>query len=414
MVSSASSAPDLQRTRGSPIVARNPNRLNMPAAATADSTRPDLALLIPSYAGGGGERVALFLARTLAASGLRVDLVVACAHGELRDEPLPGVNKVELGALTEILAAPAWIRYIRRVRPRCAMSMIHTANFSSGLGARFDSDVPIIVNLRIALRCDPGAQWWFRKWFGFGTERFLYKRAARVVGVSQGVADEAAVLFSLPPDKVLSIPNPRRSREASLQIAPEHEAWFDKPVVLGVGRLAAQKDFATLLRAFSEVAPKRDLNLVILGKGPERAALENQARALGIDDRVFFSGFIPNPEAYLRRARVFALSSRNEGFPGALIEALEAGAAIVSTDCPFGPREVLDEGRWGQLVPVGDSSALAMALLAELDRADVGHAARRQERADWMRRYDPDVITDRYVELVREVIEEFGDAAHPR
>ncbi len=386
----------------------------MPSAPPIDSTRPDLALLIPSYAGGGGERVALFLARTLVESGLRVDLVVACAHGELRDEPLPGVNKVELGAITEILAAPAWIRYLRHVRPRCAMSMIHTANFSSGIGARFDSDVPIIVNLRIALQCDPGAQWWFRKWFGFGIERFLYQRAARVVGVSQGVADEAAELFSLPPNKVLSIPNPRRSRDASMQIAREHEPWFEKPVVLGVGRLAAQKDFATLLGAFAEVVPERDLHLVILGKGLQRAALETQARELGIADRVFFSGFVPNPEAYMRRARLFVLSSRNEGFPGALIEALEAGAAIVSTDCPFGPREVLDEGRWGQLVPVGDAPALAMAMAAELERADVGHATRREERADWMRRYDPHVITDRYAALVRTVINESGDAAHPR
>jgi glycosyltransferase involved in cell wall biosynthesis len=386
----------------------------MSSAATADSTRPDLALLIPSYAGGGAERVALFLARTLAASGLHVDLVVACPHGELRDEPLPGVNKVELGAMTEILAAPAWVRYTRRVRPRCAMSMIHTANFSSALGARFNSSVPIIVNLRIALHCDPRAQWWFRKWFGFGTERFLYKRAARVVGVSQGVADEAAQVFKLPPDKVLSIPNPRRSRDASMQIASEHEAWFDKPVILGVGRLAAQKDFATLLHAFAELTPGRALNLVILGKGPERTALETRARALGIADRVFFSGFVPNPEAYLRRARVFVLSSRNEGFPGALIEALEAGAAIVSTDCPFGPREVLDEGRWGRLVPVEDAPALATAVSAELEQTDVGHAARRQERAEWMQRYDPDVITNRYLELVREVIEESKDIARAR
>jgi len=385
----------------------------MPAAAIADSTRPDLAILIPSYAGGGAERVALFLARTLAECCLRVDLVVACAHGELRDEPLPGVNKVELGAITEILAAPSWIRYLRRVRPRCAMSMIHTANLSSGLGARFESDVPIIINLRIALQCDPGAQWWFRKWFGFGTERMLYQRAARVVGVSQGVAGEAAELFKLPPDKVLSIPNPRRSRDASMHIPAEHEPWFDKPVVIGVGRLAAQKDFAMLLRAFAEMASERDLHLVILGKGPERGALESQARELGLADRVFFSGFVSNPEAYMRRARLFVLSSRNEGFPGALIEALEAGAAIVSTDCPFGPREVLDEGRWGQLVPVGDAPALAMAMAAELERADVGHAARRDERAGWLQRYDPHVITGRYADLVRTVIEESGDATHP-
>ena len=172
----------------------------------------------------------------------------------------------------------------------------------------------------------------------------MYRRAARIVGVSQGVADEAAELFGVPPHKVLSIPNPRRSRGASGEIAPEHEPLFAKPVVLGVGRLAPQKDFAMLLRAFADLAPSRDLHLVILGEGPERASLEAQAKALGVSGRVFFPGFVDDPEAYARRARVFALSSRNEGFPGALIEALEAGPAIVSTDCPFGPREVLDGG----------------------------------------------------------------------
>ena len=383
----------------------------MSRTSTDDVGRPDLAILLPSYAGGGGERVALFLARTLAASGLRVDLVVARAHGELRDEPLPGVNRVHLGAVTEILAAPAWLRYLKRARPRCAMSMIHTANFSSGIGALFNAEVPVIVNLRIALRCDPEAQWWFRSWFGFSPERFLYRRAARVMGVSRGLAEEAAAIFGVPSNKVLSIPNPRRSREASLEIAPEHEALFDKPVVLGVGRLAPQKDFRMLIRAFARIAAERDLNLVILGKGPDLDALKAEAKELGVETRVFFPGFVGNPEAYMRRARVFALSSRNEGFPGALIEALEAGAAIVSTDCPFGPREILDEGRWGRLTAVGDAPAFAEALAEELAQDDPGHEARRSERAGWMKQYDPEAITQRYLELIRAVIAESGDSS---
>jgi glycosyltransferase involved in cell wall biosynthesis len=369
-------------------------------------SRPDLALLIPSYAGGGGERVAFFLARTLAEAGLKVDLVVARARGELRDEPLPGVRKVELGAWDEFLAAPAWVRYLKRARPRCAMSMIHTANFASGVGAKLVPEVPVIVNLRIAANCDPAAQWWFRSWFGFGPERRLYQRAARVVGVSQGVADEAAEVFDLPPSRVLSIPNPRKSRETSPEIAPEHEPIFDKPVVLGVGRLAPQKDFPTLLDAFAEVSRSRDMHLLILGEGPERSSLLEQARALGVAERVFLPGFVPNPQAYLRRSRVFVLSSRNEGFPGALIEAMEAGAAIVSTDCPFGPSEILDGGRHGRLVSVSDSVALAAALEAELAQPDVGPLARSAERAEWMRQFDPDVITGRYLALIREVSDE--------
>jgi glycosyltransferase involved in cell wall biosynthesis len=387
-------------------VGRGTTVLTMLDVASSTSARADLAIFIPSYAGGGGERIGLFLARALADAGLRVDLVVACAHGPLREEPLPGVTKVELGAVTEILAAPAWVHYLKRARPRCAMSLIHTANFSSGIGAFFVPDVPVIINLRIALRCDPAAQWWFRRWFGFGPERRAYKRAARIVGVSQGVADEAAELFEVPAHKVLTITNPRRSRDTSGDIAPVHEPLFEKPVVLGVGRLAPQKDFAMLLRAFADVAARRDLNLVILGKGPERASLEALAKELGVAGRVFFPGFVDNPEVYARRARVFALSSRNEGFPGALIEALEAGAAIVSTDCPFGPREVLDGGRFGRLVPVGDAKSFGAAIEAELDELDVGPNARRAERADWMQRYEPEVITARYLSLIREVIEE--------
>jgi glycosyltransferase involved in cell wall biosynthesis len=378
----------------------------MPRTSLTDSARPDLALFIPSYAGGGGERVALFLARTLAEAGLRVDLVVARSHGELRGERLPGVNQVELGALNEILAAPSWIRYLKQVRPRCAMSMIHTANFNSGIGALFVPEVPVIVNLRIALRCDPAAQWWFRSWFGFGPERSLYQRAARVIGVSKGVAEEAARLLDLPRDKVLAIPNPRQSRALSEEVSPEHERLFDNPVVLGVGRLAPQKDFAMLISAFAEIAGSRNLNLVVLGEGPERASLTSQARALGMGDRVFFPGFVPNPEAYLRRARIFCLSSRNEGFPGALIEAMEAGAAIVSTECPFGPSEILDGGRFGRLVPVGDASQFAAALEAELETPDIGPEARRAQRAEWMRQFDPEVITGRYLELIRLVIAE--------
>ncbi len=378
-----------------------------------ESERPDLALFIPSYAGGGGERVALFLARTLSEAGLRVDLVVACGRGELENEPVPGVRRVDLRAVTEILAAPAWVRYLRRARPRCAMSMIHTANFSSGIGAYLVPDVPVIVNLRIALECDPTAQWWFRRSFGFGPERFLYRRAARVVGVSQGVAQEARALLGIPAEKVRSIPNPRQSRRGSSEIATEHAHFFEKPVVLGVGRLAPQKDFAMLLTAFAHIAEQRDLHLVVLGKGPERAALEAQAERLGVANRVFLPGFVDDPQPYIRRARLFVLSSRNEGFPGVLVEALEAGAAIVSTDCPFGPREALEGDPFSRLVGVGDAEGLARAIEAELAEPDVGAAARRAARSDRMKRYDPDAITARYLELLQDVIREHESLGQP-
>jgi glycosyltransferase involved in cell wall biosynthesis len=380
---------------------------------SSSATRPDLAIFIPSYAAGGAERVALLMAQALADAGMKIDLVVSCAHGGLRDAELPGVNKVELGAVNELLATPRWVRYLKRARPRCAMSLIHTANIASGIGRYLVPDVPVIVSQHYALRCEPAAQWWFRRWLGFGPERFAYRHVERVTGCSQGVADDAAEVFDLPPHRVLALPNPRHSRESSLELTPEQEPMFDKPVLLAVGRLTQQKDFAMLLRAFADLASRRDLHLVILGEGPERASLEAQARDLGLADRVFLAGFVDNAEAFMRRARIFVMSSRNEGLPMVLIEALGAGTAIVSTDCHFGPRELLDGGRLGRLTPVEDAKAFAEAIEAELDGPDPGHESRRAERADWLRRFDQDVVTSQYVDLVREVIEESAGAPQP-
>jgi glycosyltransferase involved in cell wall biosynthesis len=378
-----------------------------------DERRPDLAILIPSYAGGGGERVALFIARSLADAGLGVDLVVARSTGELRDLPIPGVRRVELGALNEMLALRRWVRYLKRTRPRSAMSLIHTANFNSGLGAVFAPNVPVIVNLRIALDCDPSAQWWLRRQLGFGPERRLYRRAARVVGVSKGVSDEAERILGLDAARVVSIPNPVKSMDDSATVAEEHESFFEKPVVLGTGRLAQQKDFVTLIDAVSQTVDHHDVNLVILGEGPERDALGRHAEARGLSGRIFMPGFVPDPRPYMQRSRVFVLSSRNEGFPNALLEAMAVGTAVISTDCPFGPRELLDEGRFGSLVPVGDVAGLTRALGAELDAPDVGIAARNASRAEWMGQYDPDVIARRYLDLVRDVILESETAMLP-
>lgn len=380
---------------------------------SSSAARPDLAIFIPSYSAGGAERVALLMARALAETGMRIDLVVACAHGGLRDEPVPGVNKVELGALNELLATPRWVRYLRRVRPRCAMSLIHTANLASGIGRYFVPDVPVIVSQHYAMRCEPEAQWWFRRWLGFGPERFAYRRVERVTGCSQGVTDDAAEVCDVPPHRAVALPNPRHSREVSLELRPEQEPMFDKPVLLAVGRLTPQKDFGMLLRAFGDLSKRRDLHLVILGEGPERASLEAQARDLGLNERVFLPGFVDNAEAFMRRARIFVMSSRNEGLPMVLIEALGAGTAIVSTDCHFGPRELLDGGRFGRLTPVEDAKSFAEAVEAELDGPDPGHQARREARAEWIRRYDLDVVTQQYVDLVREVTEESRKRAEP-
>jgi glycosyltransferase involved in cell wall biosynthesis len=150
---------------------------------------------------------------------------------------------------------------------------------------------------------------------------------------------------------------------------PVEHPWLAKdapPVVLGVGRLTEQKDFPTLLCAFTEVAKQRDARLIILGEGQLREALREQARQLGIADKVAFPGFTDNPWAWMRRSAVFVLSSRWEGSPNTLTEALALGTPVVSTDCPSGPRELLSGGDIAPLVPMGDITALSEAILSTL------------------------------------------------
>jgi len=156
----------------------------------------------------------------------------------------------------------------------------------------------------------------------------------------------------------------------ALASEPIEHPWLvpgPPPVVLAAGRLTAQKDFPTLLRAFARLVPERDLRLMILGEGPDRAALEAEIEALGLGDRVALLGFQANPFSYMARARLFVLSSAWEGLPGVLIQAMACGTPVVSTDCPSGPREVLEGGRLGPLVPVGDAEALARAIMQTLD-----------------------------------------------
>jgi glycosyltransferase involved in cell wall biosynthesis len=179
---------------------------------------------------------------------------------------------------------------------------------------------------------------------------------------------------------------------------PLDHPWFapgQPPVILGVGRLEPQKDFATLLRAFSTVHADRPCRLVILGEGGQRRELQALAAELGIAADLAMPGFVTNPYAYLRHASLFAFSSRWEGFGNALVEALAVGTPVVSTDCPDGPSEILEGGRFGPLVPVGDHAALADAMRLVLD----GPPAPDQLRAA-AQRYTQEVSATAYLEAM--------------
>ncbi|HKJ88778.1 MAG TPA: glycosyltransferase, partial [Gammaproteobacteria bacterium] len=234
--------------------------------------------------------------------------------------------------------------------------------------------------------------------------RFLYRFADRIVANSRGVADDLIESFGLPPRKVRVVYNPvvteqllERSRE------PVPHPWLQPgrefSTVVGCGRLARQKDFPTLFRALAEVRRERDCRLVILGEGPERDNLQELASELGIREAVDLPGFVDNSYAHMAKADLFVLSSRWEGLPNVLIEAMACGAPCVATDCPSGPREILQEGRYGRLVPMGDAPALAAAMQDSLKSPPSA-----DELREGAARFRAEAATDNLLEVLGEAV----------
>ena len=380
---------------------------------TSTPPRPGhIALFMDSMPAGAIQRMALNLAAAFAARGHRVDLVAARLDAPI-PEPLPAaVRIVDLRARSARLpwlarkrrrwvpaSAPELSRYLRRERPSVIFAGGSYPNLAALLARRLAG-----VETRVVLSEQNPLSWSCRnagrrKLLLPALARRYYPAADEIVACSQGVADDLADFARLPRERITTIHNPVLTG-ALLAAAKEPLAhpWFAAgapPVILGVGRLAVQKDFATLLRAFASVRTRRPVRLLLLGEGAERAALEALARRLGVAADVALPGFASNPLAYMARAGVFALSSIYEGFGNVLVEALACGRAIVSTDCPGGPREILDDGRYGQLVPVGDDVAMAAALERALDEP-TDAAAQRRRAAD----FAVDRIAEQYLDVL--------------
>ncbi len=334
---------------------------------TREGRREGIALFLPSLRGGGAERVMLNLAQGFVKRGFHVDLVLAKAEGAYLSEVPPEVRIVNLKASRVLWSLPGLIRYLRREQPRVMLSALSHANLVA-LWARAVARVKtrLVVSehntLSISTEGTPGMRAKLIPWLA----KQFYPAADAIIAVSEGVAQDLIAQTGLPREKVRVIYNPVITPALFAKAKePVEHPWFQnerKPVILGVGRLTEQKDFATLLRAFALVREKYPARLMILGEGEDRPKLEALARQLQLEEDVALPGFVSNPYKYMRRATVFVLSSRWEGLPTVLIEALALGTPVVATDCPSGPREILEEGRWGQLVPVGDVEALAAAL----------------------------------------------------
>jgi glycosyltransferase involved in cell wall biosynthesis len=340
-----------------------------------------VAFFLQQLRGGGVPRMTLNLAAELTRRGHRVTLLVAISGGARAGDVAPGVEVVALdqGAVLRrlpriggrkwrvVLATAGLAGFLRRARPDALVAADHWANFVSVLARGLArARMPLMLTQRVPLSVRAAQQRLIGR-----LARGLYPRANAIVGVSEGLAQDLREQLPAAHDRISSIYNPVVTPDfpERLRAAPTHPWLRDggSPVLVSLGRLTAQKDYPTLLRALATLRKERDVRLVIFGSGPDGDSLEALAGELGIAEAVDLPGYVRDTLPELAHAAAFVLSSRFEGFGNVLVEALASGCPIVSTDCPSGPSEILDGGRFGTLVPVGDADALTAALAAVLD-----------------------------------------------
>ncbi|MDH5587894.1 MAG: glycosyltransferase [Nitrospirota bacterium] len=395
------------------------------------TSKKHLAIFIPSLAGGGVARVMLHLANAFSAAGHQVDLLLCQTKGAFLDSVPPHINVVTLQPSTTLASRlhvlrenptlaltllfpillpnkpPKTIRYLSdltayliRAQPDALLSAKTHANLVA-IWARKIAAVQtrVVVSERSTLSTviRKSKKWRWR--FVLPLLRMVYSQADRVITVSRGVTDDVSSCTGLSQERITTIYNPLLTEHINAQsILPVPHPWFHEegiPVILGVGRLVPAKDFPTLLKAFAHIRAKQPARLVILGEGRERQTLEKLATDLGIDSDLSLPGFADNPYAFMSRASVFVLSSMLEGLPNALIEALACGCPVVSTNCRSGPQEILDNGAFGPLVPVGDDKALAKAIMQTLE-----HPSGKERLRSRAREFDIHTIAEHYYQAL--------------
>lgn len=356
-----------------------------------------VALMLPSLRGGGAERVTVLLANGLAEKGIDVDLVVCKSGGVYQSEVNHAVNIVDLDVSRVAFSIIPIMKYLTRVKPHAAVSAMGHLNVATIIAKLFcRSKAKLLVVEHNSLSKEAkgrkvGAHILFLM-------RALYPFADEVAAVSARAADDLSNALRLKTGRVKVLYNPVVSNSIIQKAAMRvEEEWFedsDIPIFLAIGRLTPQKDFLTLVRAFHLVCKTHPSRLIILGEGEMRGEIQEQIDKLQLSDSVKMPGFVENPFAYLKQSNAFVLSSRWEGLPTALIEAMACGTPVIATDCPAGPAEILENGRWGRLVPVGDENLLATGMIETIT------ARHRRDVEKRARAFDVETSVDAYLRLL--------------
>jgi glycosyltransferase involved in cell wall biosynthesis len=323
-----------------------------------------ISIIIPDLGGGGIERLSIRLCRYFLTQGYTVDLVLLQARGELLHEVPDEVELINLKSSKIRFSLWPLVRYLKVRRSDVVLAIMWPLTVIAVLAHKLSrSQGRLLICDQNTLSIQYGDRNWFHNIFLGGTIHFFYPLADVRIAVSMGVADDLAQVGKLNRSSFTVIYNPIAESQSLLQNI-NFDPWSKLPGkrIISVGSFKPQKDHATLIRSFSLLVTHQSATLVILGEGKLRPDLEQLINELGLSEHVVLPGFMNDPYPWYSGADLFVLSSRWEGFGNVVVEALQCGIPVVSTDCPSGPNEILEDGRYGRLVPVGDKVALATAM----------------------------------------------------
>ena len=360
--------------------------------------RPLITLTAIEMSLGGAEVVNLALAKQFLDRGFRVDIVSAQEARELQ-LPIPsGARQIVLGVKhTRDFLLP-FVRYLRTEQPDLVFASMWPFTSACVLAhriARSTARIAVWEHNTLSVQYNDWGP--LHRFVLKASIALTYRLAHARVAVSHGVADDLAALSGISRDRISVIYNPVAMRpEASIDDGLAETLWggWRGPRIITVGRLKPQKNHALLIKAFKKLLPILDARLLILGTGQLADATAAVARAEGVADKVLMPGKTMDPTPYYQSADLFALSSNYEGFGNVIVEALACGVPVVSTDCKSGPAEILENGKYGRLVPVGDADALARAMADALGAKHDSEALKRRAAE-----FAPELIAEQYLSL---------------
>jgi len=356
-----------------------------------------IALFIPTLSGGGAERVFLELAKEFNSLGHEIDLVVKERTGELLHSVPKDVKIIDLNASRMLNTLLPLRKYLKEKSPDLLIAGLELPNVMAVLAHKISGSQAVLV-LTFHSMISHMFNRSFKRCVEKSFARLLFPFANRYVAVSKGVAQDIAEFYGLPSIKIDVIYNPVPIQEIQeFSKEPINHPFFDKgiPVILGIGRLVHGKNFELLIDVFAHLLKNHKAKLIILGEGEMRKDLEAQVEKMHLKDDIDLIGFVKNPYPYLKKADVFVHSSFSEGFGLVIAEALVIGCPVVAFNSAGGISEILDHGRYGEVVPVGDMNLMAEAIFVAIGKE------KQTLPDDWFAQYDPKNVALKFLKLIK-------------